>query len=63
MGVILGECQLASVTQTPPNPDLGAYGWFLNGRFTWHLSNPVAYSVPLKAKGFVRLWPWEKPER
>jgi len=61
MGAVLGECQLGDVTETDPNSDLQANGWFIDSRYTWHLSDAIAYPSPIKATGFVRLWPWERP--
>jgi hypothetical protein len=61
MGAVLGECELGDVTETEQNSDLQACGWLIAGRYTWHLSGAIAYSSPIRAMGFVRLWPWERP--
>jgi len=61
MGAILGECQLYTITESKDNADLKANGWMMDGRYTWQLTGAIAYPSPVKAKGFVKLWPWDKP--
>jgi activating signal cointegrator 1 len=39
------------------------FGDYSPGRFAWFLSNPVARSRPITAKGSLGLWEWNSGER
>ena len=66
-GFVLGSVLLSSVKPFNPETDHNYLtleeGVFGEPLFSWHFENPIPLPYPLPARGSMRLWNFEGPEK